>query len=216
MENTPFLYYPVKNPINQNNLFGANPSEYAPLGQKGHPGEDFECPVGTPVYAPCDGAAFYATDGNGGCGIYIRTPDAPSPTANIILWHMVPAGTPEYPYSIPTEKGTLTDVKAGQLLGYSGDSGYPKESTGPHLHLGVMPIGANELALNPGNGYLGCVDPAPFFNGKFAEDIATEQQVVEKTAAVVSLVSQATDQQIPHQQKLDILAEIEQFLQKYL
>ena len=212
----PFLFYPVKNPINQSNLFGANPAEYKPLGQAGHPGNDFECPIGTPIYAPCDGAAFYTYDSLGGDGIYIRTPDTPTPTHNIILWHMVPPGDSQYPFQIPTTKGSVMDVKAGQLLGYSGNSGFPRESTGPHLHLAVMPIGANETALSPNNGYMGCIDPAPFYNGKYAQDIAIEQQVVEKSAAVVSLIAQATDQQIPHADKLSILQTIEQFIKSLI
>jgi len=165
------LFYPVRNPIDEQNLFGQTSPMYTALGQLGHPGLDFECPSGTPIYAPCDASAFYATDENGGCGIYLRTPDAPNPAYNIILWHMYPAGTPGFPYGIPTAKGIVVDVKAGQLLGYSDNSGYPKESTGPHLHVGVMPIGPNELALNPDNGFLGCINPLPFFKGQYAEDI---------------------------------------------
>ena len=82
------LFYPVKDPINQSNLFGANPAEYKPLGQAGHPGNDFEAPTGTKIYSPCDGNAFYVKDSLGGDGIWIRTTDEEGNNYNIILWHM--------------------------------------------------------------------------------------------------------------------------------
>lgn len=209
------LYYPVKNPINQANLFGANPAEYEPLGQKGHPGIDFESPVGTKIFAPCDGGAFYTTDSDGGCGIWIRTPNNASPLANIILWHMVPKDTEAYPYQIPTD-GSVTQVTAGQFLGYSGNSGYPKESTGPHCHIGYMPCDKTSEALEPNNGYKGCEDPTPLFNGKVAEDISTEDAIVQKSAQVVQLISTATNAQISTTDKLTILEKVESFIQSLL
>lgn len=215
MDTTPFLYYPVKQPINQQNLFGANPSEYLPLKQNGHPGNDFEAPSGTPLYAPCDGDAFYTTDSDGGDGIWIRTPSNAAPQFNVILWHLFPKGTASYPFQIPTD-GSVTPVKAGQLLGYTDNSGYPKESTGPHLHLGVMPCDSTGAALSPKNGFDGCVDPAPYFNGLYAQDISTVVEVVAKSAQVVNLVQTATDAEIPHAQKLSILLEIEQFIQSLI
>jgi hypothetical protein len=178
----------------------------------------------TPIYAPCDGAAFYAFDSLGGDGLWIRTPDSPDFKYNIILWHMFPRGTKvtlpngstDDAFKIPTDAGVVTDVKAGQLLGYSDNSGFPKESTGPHLHLGLMPCDSTGKAIDPTNGYLGCIDPAPFFNGKYAQDITIEQQVVEKSSSVVSLVTQATDQQITHTEKLNILSQIEQFIKSLI
>ena len=218
-----FLNYPVRQPINPTNLFGANPAEYEPLGQKGHPGNDFEAPSATPLYAPCDGDAFYTFDSIGGDGLWIRTPSNAAPQFNIILWHMYPKGTKvtlpdgstDDAFKIPTD-GSVTHVTTGQLLGYTDNSGYPKESTGPHLHLGVMPCDLTGAALNRDNGYLGCVDPTPYYTGEYAQDIPLKEQVVTKTAAVVSLVSQATDAQISHQEKLTILEQIETFLKTIL
>jgi hypothetical protein len=61
------------------------------------------------------------------------------------------------------------------------------------------------------------ITPTFFFeSGTAVDPLPIEQQVVEKSASVVSLISQATDQQIPHAEKLQILTEIEQFIQKYL
>jgi murein DD-endopeptidase MepM/ murein hydrolase activator NlpD len=210
-----FLSYPVKQPINESNLFGANPAQYEPLGQNGHPGLDFEAPSGTPLYAPCDGDAFYTTDANGGDGIWIRYPNNGAPQFNVILWHLFPKGNQQYPFQIPTD-GSVTPIKAGQLLAYTDNSGYPKESTGPHLHVGVMPCDTTGGALEPNNGYKGCVDPTPYFNGEYAEDISIKQAVVEKSAQVISLVSQASDAQVSHQEKLSVLQEIANFLETLL
>jgi murein DD-endopeptidase MepM/ murein hydrolase activator NlpD len=206
------LFYPVKDPINQANLFGANPAEYKPLGQAGHPGNDFESVSGTPVYAPCDGDAFYTIDSLGGDGIWIRTPSNAAPQYNVILWHMWVKGDPKYPFAIKTD-GSTTKVKAGDLLGYSDNSGFPRESTGPHLHMGVMPCDATGAALEPKNGFLGCVDPTSFYNGKFAQDIAIEEQIVQRSAAVVTAISQTP---IPAAQKISLLDEIEAVLAKFL
>jgi murein DD-endopeptidase MepM/ murein hydrolase activator NlpD len=219
MQITPFLYFPVKNPIDQQNLFGTSNAMYTALGQKGHPGIDFECPSGTPVYAPCDGDVFYVTDKDGGCGLWIRTPsnDPDNLKYNVILWHMYPKDTEGFPYAIPTD-GSVTGVKAGQMLGYSDNSGYPIESTGPHLHVGLMPCDSTGEAISPTNGYLGCIDPAPWFNGEYAEDINNPPPV--PTAQVVENVKQAvatlTTANIPVAQKETFLDELEALLMKYL
>src|SRR5882672_4825475 len=202
---TPFLYFPVRQPINQTNLFGANPAEYKPLGQDGHPGNDFEAPLYTPVYAPCDGGAFYTYDSLGGDGIWIRTPNNADPQCNVILWHMVPRSETAHPYGIPTD-GSVTQVKAGQLLGYSGNSGFPRESTGPHLHLGVMPCDFTGEALHRGNGYFGCVDPQPFYTGHFAEDICAIEKVLGSASSLLGNIA-ASPEATPAQ-KLTWIQEI--------
>lgn len=202
------IYYPVKNQINPTNLFGANPEEYFPLGQNGHPGNDFECPIGTPVYAPVDGDAFYTSDVDGGHGIWIRTPSNAKPSYNVILWHMPEKTDTQYPYKIATD-GSITKVKAGDLLGYSGNSGFPQESTGPHLHLGAMPCEYTGAATSPLNGYMGCVDPAQFYNHKYAQDISIEQQIVADTSEVVQIVAASN---FPNATKLSFWQKVVQIL----
>jgi murein DD-endopeptidase MepM/ murein hydrolase activator NlpD len=203
----PFLFYPVKNPINPTNPFGEKSPMYTALGLLGHEGEDFECPIGTPVYAPCDGDAFYLSDKDGGCGLWIRTPDNnPNDVKfNIILWHMVPKDTPGFPYSVATD-GSMTAVTAGQLLGYSGNTGYPLESSGPHLHCGVMPCDKTGEALEPSNGYHGCVSPDQYWTGHYAQDVPAVEKVVAATQTVVQNIA-ASPAATPVQ-KLDWLQEL--------
>lgn len=220
------FYYPVRQPINQSNLFGTPGPIYTASKQKGHPGVDFECPTGTPIYAPCDGGAFYVTDFNAlvkeglieptavpesaGCGIWIRTPNNAEPLANIILWHMHAKDTPGFPYSIPTD-GSVTQVKAGDLLGYSADSGYPIETNGAHCHFGYMPCDNTGESLSPDNGYLGCENPMPFFNGQYADEIsaipAAVTPVVQEAAAIIPEI--ASSPATP-EQKETLLEEVEE------
>lgn len=164
------LYYPVK-PAIVNQSFGANPEYYSrfkdSLGNpyKGHMGIDFNAPHGTPVYCPSDGKAQFARDSHGGEGIYVYVNNY-----TVILWHLIGDTDSKYPSPFPLN-GSLVDVKAGQLLGYADNTGAPFESTGDHLHLGVIENNSVGQPLNPGNGYGGGVDPNPFFNGIYAEDI---------------------------------------------
>jgi murein DD-endopeptidase MepM/ murein hydrolase activator NlpD len=207
------LWYPVHQSINQTNLFGANSALYANLGQNGHPGLDFEAPSGTPLLSPVEGDAFYVKDSLGGDGLWIRTPSNSNIQYTVILWHMYPKGTPNFEFTIPTD-GSLTHVTVGQLLGYTDNSGYSpipaeSESTGPHLHVGVMPCDKTGAALEPHNGFLGCVDPAPFFNGKFAEEYVPLEEALAATRVVVSQIANSSG---THAQKLDLLAQIRAFI----
>lgn len=102
-----------------------------------HDGQDYGIPSGTPLYAAHDGVVRNLTD-PGGYGLYVQV-DGPE------CWtqygHMSRTG------AVPT--GTF--VKAGTLIGWSGNTG---SSTGPHLHFRYRPKGA------------GPTDPAPHLRGK--------------------------------------------------
>ncbi|WP_436796012.1 LysM peptidoglycan-binding domain-containing protein [Actinospongicola halichondriae] len=101
---------------------------FARSGGRSHAGIDLFAPTGTPVYAPASGWVDIATGSIG--GHQFRLTDA-----NGTLWfgsHM-------------SKFGKTGQVKAGDVIGYVGDTGNAKGSS-PHLHFEVHPQGQ---AVNP-------------------------------------------------------------------
>lgn len=172
------LFYPVK-PLHINQGFGANPEYYARFldrfgkPEKGHMGIDFEAAHGTPVYSACDGIAHYETDAHGGDGIVVHTNPFDyqngQATFNVIYWHLCSKDDPKLRPLIPTD-GTQVQVSVGQLLGYADNTGAPFESSGDHLHFGLVPFDPKGNAIEAANGFNGCIDPTPYFVGYFAQD----------------------------------------------
>lgn len=143
------LYYPVK-PISVNQPFGTNYNAfYAQQGLKGHSGIDFMALHGQKVYATHDGICYPQVDAHGGNGVKLEGTDCTT-----IYWHLIDDDAVVH---------TKQAVKAGDLLGYADNTG---DSTGDHLHYGLR---LPDTLIN--NGYGGYVDPQPYFNGLFAEDI---------------------------------------------
>ena len=122
-------------PISQR--FAENPAAYAPYGLKGHEGLDFAAPVGTPVHAAHDGAVVIVR-GSATYGNYVT------------LW----ADHVETIYAHLSAFGAVGPVRAGDVIGYSGNTG---RTTGPHLHWAVRPLPADME-----NGFKGWVDPEPY------------------------------------------------------
>lgn len=117
-------------PLNIKNLDGTV------FGWK-HAGQDYPAPVGTPVYAPHGGSVTIARL-NGSAGKEVRIVDK-SFTSRLLHLN-----------SISVNAGQI--VKEGQLVGYSGKTGYV---TGPHLHWSVS---VNGKYVNP---LLYVTPPAP-------------------------------------------------------
>lgn len=177
-----YLFYPVK-PFHLNQGFSEDPKTYAQFGIKGHNGWDFMAYRGQPVYAAHDGMAYYEVDNNQGEGVIIRSDKSfdyeGQPTwFKSIYWHFCdPDKYPQWRSPIPmVAYDGNTDmigvpVKAGDLIGYADSTGF---STGDHLHFGLKPQRLKDgvwYNVEQNNGYLGAIDPAPYFNGYFAEDI---------------------------------------------
>lgn len=175
------LYYPVKKPdLIWNQRFGENgTSFYAQLGLRGHNGIDFYALDGFPVYAAHDGeVVFCGEDGSAGLGIVIRTLEPKEygeGTAfyKTIYWHLKHA-------SFKVKAGDK--VKAGQVVALADNTGM---STGSHLHFGLKPVARHEQAwtwynLEQNNGYMGAIDPTPYFNGFFAQEAQTVQGILQK------------------------------------
>lgn len=180
------LRYPVK-PISINQGFGTNADYYARFRddagnpEKGHNGIDLFATHGEPVYAPCDGLAFFVRDSHGGEGIYIRTGlfDYKGGQAkfNIVLWHLVGDTDVRFPSPIPLD-GKMYPVKTGDLVGYADNTGFPFESSGDHLHLGLQPLNQFNTIIDQNNGFNGCVDPLPFFDGTYAQDTRRDESYI--------------------------------------
>lgn len=193
------LYYPVK-PFAINQVFGANPDYYARFHdqfgnpEKGHMGVDLRAPHGTPVYAACDGLIHYEKDDHGGEGMVIRTEKClykdTSAFFNVINWHLIGDTDPKYPSPISTDGGSYL-VMAGELIGYADNTGAPFESSGDHLHFGLVPFNDHNEAIEAHNGFNGNIDATTFFTGIYAQDV---QGIISKLVAqVVALQKRLAD-----------------------
>jgi hypothetical protein len=104
-----------------------------------HYGQDFEADDGTPFYACAGGTVKYIGPAQGyGQWIVIDHPDEEGGGVTTYghMWNAFATGLKQN-----------DTVARGQLLGYVGSNG---ESSGPHLHLTVMPYGYDERKkINP-------------------------------------------------------------------
>jgi hypothetical protein len=117
--------------------FGENPDWYKPFGLIGHNGIDIPTPVGTKLYSAINGTVTETLNDQKGYGIYVKIEND---TCGVLYAHM---------RDFYLKVGAV--VKAGDLVGFSGNTG---NSTGPHLHLGVHPVPRDR-----NNGYAGYIDP---------------------------------------------------------
>jgi len=135
---------------------------------KGHNGQDCQARYGQPVYAMCDGVCFPEVDSKQGQGVNIVTREQFDYNGKpvfykVLVWHLTDDDA-------VVKTGQV--VRAGDLIGYADNTGL---STGTHCHVGVKPCAYNSIGtlynLEDGNGFYGAVDPAPYWNGLFAEDL---------------------------------------------
>ena len=176
------LFYPIK-PFTITQGFGRNDVfDYTKICSQGqcligHNGVDcirgfvkgkFYETEGCYVRASHDGIVTYAgIDGKEGYGIVLRTKEPFDYNGSLtffktVYWHMKP------PFHVVVGQ----EVFVGDILGEADNTGL---STGSHLHFGLKPIaqGENEWSwfnLEQNNGYFGAINPALFFNGKYAFD----------------------------------------------
>ena len=86
-------------------------------------------------------------------------------------------------------------VKCGDLIGYADNSG---TTSGDHLHFGIKPQMEGEpdgiwYNYAQSNGYMGAVDPTPYWTGETAANYVVEEQIIAKAQAVVSMQQQEID-----------------------
>lgn len=160
------LLPPMCDPPEMTQGYGENPNAYGGMGMPihSHNGIDWALDEGTPIRASHDGYVFDAyhidEDGYHGYGnhIKLRQKDGNSGFETVYA-HLSKMVVTEGDY-----------VKKGQLIGYSGDTGY---STKPHVHFGLRflyycdvndDIGQPCEVLYEDNGNLGWIDPTPYMH----------------------------------------------------
>lgn len=135
-------------PVSQS--FGNNPAYYGQfyiygVKMKGHEGVDFATPVGTPILAPFD-------------GIVLRQ-DYQSDFANygkiVVLWDKVQKCAVWFCHLNDENTSTGQSFKKGDVLGHTGNTG---NTTGPHLHFGMVETDAYGNRLHAYDGYGGFID----------------------------------------------------------
>lgn len=107
------------------------------IGSTNHKGIDIPAPTGTPIYAAASGTivAMLSPSASGGAGYYTK------------IKHNNKGLVTEYMHQSKfNPKLSVGDkVSKGDIIGYVGSTG---NSTGPHLHFGVMVNGVNQNPLN--------------------------------------------------------------------
>ena len=128
-----------------NQLFGANPEQYAPL--PGHDGVDFHTVTGSPISAAADGTVYrvHTNPDSHAYGIHVRIDHGSG--YKCIYAHLS---------AISVIEGDI--VLGGMAVGYGGNTG---NSDGPHLHLGMKLTGSTVA----GSGWpYDLIDPLPYFS----------------------------------------------------
>lgn len=158
--------------------FGANAVDYSQFGLNGHHGRDLQAGVGTPVYAAESGVVEKSA--NGVTDKYTgRFAAGETITIN---------GTYETWYMHLNQRLVSAGqrVSEGQLIGYSGNTGF---TTGPHLHFGTRP-----LQPNINNGYRGFVDPRGVVNNVTGgNNMFQNDQEIKEAYAVAGRVPSAAE-----------------------
>ncbi|MEV6397297.1 M23 family metallopeptidase [Streptomyces sp. NPDC051907] len=102
-----------------------------------HSGQDFAVPVGTPVKAAGAGTVVKAGPNGGG--------DGPAYGNAVVIKH-ANGKFSQYAHLSKINVGIGSNVKAGQLIAKSGNTG---NSSGPHLHFEIRTTPNYGSALNP-------------------------------------------------------------------
>lgn len=149
------LTFPLKNPIVTqsfwNDLIVNWKHFYAQFGLKWHNWIDYRAKVWTPLYASLDWIIEYKDTWKVWYGkhIYIRKTRTDW-ISEVVYWHL-------------SKNVVFTShiVKAGDLIGYSGNTG---DSLAPHLHFGLRFKDLQGNVLDKGNWYGGWVNPTKYFS----------------------------------------------------
>lgn len=139
--------------------------------------------MGKNVRAAHDGeVTFTGYDGSAGLGVVLKTLEpfefeGKEAYFKTIYWHLN-TGT------VVVKPGQK--VKVGDILAESDNTGF---SSGSHLHFGLKPIARGEkpwtwFNLKQDNGYMGAIDPAPYWTGYHAFDAQTFLSVLKQEISI--------------------------------
>ena len=128
-----FHVFPTLWPLNSNKIISGYGGRTDPFtgGDEFHPGLDIRAFKFTPVYAAGD-------------GVVVDTSPS-SEYGNQVTIHHVAQLTSKYAHLSKIVVAEKQEVKQGQLIGFSGDSGHV---TGPHLHFEIR---NNGVVMDPNN-----------------------------------------------------------------
>lgn len=132
--------FPVTFPFGAASIDSDMQKKFNEWGVIGHDGVDFGLPEGSEVIA-VDTGIVVQSENNGDFGISVTIKHD---------W-----GISLYAHLRDTTVILYKHINKGEVIGHSGQTGV---ATGPHLHFGIKP---NDADLT--NGYLGFIDPTPFF-----------------------------------------------------
>ena len=171
--------FPIKSPYRITQKFGENKLDYSQFGLKGHNGVDVAVPRGTPILCPFNGTIFELKDdtdaGGSGYGNYTRIRFVDSGRA--YQW--------TFGHHLPNTGWKVgDDIYQGDVIAMVNSTGF---STGDHLHFGVREIDNSGNVLNYSNGYLGYIDPMPFFEEVPDEIYAVDEYYGQKPSLVREL-----------------------------
>ena len=129
------------------------PSFYGQWGMDGHGGMDYPAATGTPIYAPCDlWVDNYLPNETYGDNLWAYSDVWKGEDGKEYRMEMVFA-------HLDRKYIEKKQVKRGEQIAISGNSGFPKTSTGPHLHWGVRLQSRNKggswVRVDGNNGYRG-------------------------------------------------------------
>lgn len=191
MNNKLQLWFPIRDSNGNFTIsqpFGTNGDYYRANGINilGHNGLDIVCEDKTPVYAAHDGIAYTGKDSKEGLGVVLITKDERQYGSDLaffktIYWHLA---------SWNVIDGQ--EIKVGDLLGYADSTGF---SSGTHLHFGLKPVAKRGEEpwqwwnLEQANGYGGAIDPTPYFNGQFADNVPKQRLIIILLQKVVNLLT---------------------------
>lgn len=128
--------WPLKSGYSYISSYFGNRESPGGIGSRNHKGIDIPAPTGTPIYAAASGTivAMLSPAASGGAGYYIKINHG----KGLITEYMH-----QSKFNPNLKMGDK--VVKGEIIGYVGSTG---NSTGPHLHFGVIVNGVNRDPLN--------------------------------------------------------------------